>query len=79
MELQLFYSQILNLYIENKIKLRKINYEKKKNTWIYEIRYKRFWKKGKQSTVKSKKEIFTTHILPYFGKMKNKRYNTFNY
>ena len=42
MELQLFYSQILNLYIENKIKLRKINYEKKKNTWIYEIRYKRF-------------------------------------
>ena len=33
---------------------------------------KDFEKRGKQSTIKSKKETFTTHILPYFGEMKIK-------
>lgn len=39
---------------------------------LYEHYMKDFEKRGKQSTIKSKKETFTTHILPYFGEMKIK-------
>lgn len=53
--------------------------KKRKTLGYVKLDIKDFEKKGKQSTVKSKKEIFATHILHYFRKMKNKRYNAFNY